>query len=34
MTNWLRFRHKGDTGFGTLTPSGISCIDGEMFGTR
>ena len=24
MTNWLRFRYKGDTGFGTLTPSGIS----------
>jgi 2-keto-4-pentenoate hydratase/2-oxohepta-3-ene-1,7-dioic acid hydratase in catechol pathway len=33
MTNWLRFRYKGDTGFGTLTPSGISVHRGEMFGT-
>ena len=33
MTNWLRFRHKGDTGFGTLSPSGISVHRGEMFGT-
>ena len=33
MTSWLRFRHKGDTGFGTLTPSGISVHRGDMFGT-
>jgi 2-keto-4-pentenoate hydratase/2-oxohepta-3-ene-1,7-dioic acid hydratase in catechol pathway len=33
MTRWLRFRYKGDTGFGTLTPSGISVHRGEMFGT-
>ena len=33
MTNWLRFRYKGDTGFGTLSPSGISVHRGEMFGT-
>src|SRR5215471_11946799 len=31
-TKWLRFRHAGATGFGTLTPSGISVHDGEMFG--
>ncbi|UPK38980.1 fumarylacetoacetate hydrolase family protein [Bradyrhizobium sp. 186] len=29
---WLRFRHGGATGFGTLTPSGISVHEGEMFG--
>ena len=33
MTSWIRFRHKGDTGFGTLTPSGISVHRGDMFGT-
>jgi len=33
MTNWLRFRYKGDTGFGTLTPSGICVHRGQMFGT-
>jgi len=33
MTSWLRFRHKGDTGFGTLTSSGISVHRGDMFGT-
>ncbi|WFU38414.1 fumarylacetoacetate hydrolase family protein [Bradyrhizobium sp. CB82] len=29
---WLRFRHSGATGFGTLTPGGIAVHDGEMFG--
>ncbi len=33
MTSWLRFRYQGDTGFGTLTPSGIAVHRGEMFGT-
>ncbi len=32
MTNWIRFRHQGQTGFGTLTPSGIAVHHGEMFG--
>ena len=32
MKKWLRFRHAGTTGFGTLTASGISVHDGEMFG--
>jgi 2-keto-4-pentenoate hydratase/2-oxohepta-3-ene-1,7-dioic acid hydratase in catechol pathway len=32
MTNWIRFRQKGDVGFGTLTPSGISVHRGDMFG--
>jgi len=32
VTNWIRFRHQGEAGFGTLTPSGISVHDGEMFG--
>ncbi|MGY4290581.1 2-keto-4-pentenoate hydratase/2-oxohepta-3-ene-1,7-dioic acid hydratase in catechol pathway [Bradyrhizobium sp. LM2.7] len=32
VTKWLRFRHGGATGFGTLTPSGISVHEGEMFG--
>ena len=32
MKKWLRFRHAGATGFGTLTPSGIAVHDGEMFG--
>ena len=31
MTNWVRFRHQGKTGFGTLTQSEISVHDGEMF---
>jgi len=31
VTNWIRFRHQGKAGFGTLTPSGISVHDGEMF---
>ena len=31
MKKWLRFRHGGTTGFGTLTASGISVHDGEMF---
>ena len=34
MTNWVRFRHQGKTGFGTLTQSGIIVHDGEMFGAR
>lgn len=29
---WLRFRNNGATGFGTLTSSGISVHEGEMFG--
>jgi len=33
VTNWIRFRHQGKVGFGTLTPSGISVHDGEMFGS-
>jgi 2-keto-4-pentenoate hydratase/2-oxohepta-3-ene-1,7-dioic acid hydratase in catechol pathway len=32
MTAWIRFRHDGKTGFGTLSPRGISVHDGEMFG--
>ncbi len=32
MKQWLRFRHAGTTGFGTLTASGISVHEGEMFG--
>lgn len=32
VTKWLRFRHGGATGFGTLMPSGISVHEGEMFG--
>jgi hypothetical protein len=31
-TQWLRFRNNGATGFGTLTSSGISLHEGEMFG--
>ena len=32
MTSWLRFQHEGESGFGTLTASGIAVHDGEMFG--
>ena len=32
MTSWIRFRHEGTAGFGTLTPTGVSVHDGEMFG--
>src|SRR5215471_7864161 len=32
VTKWLRFRHGGTTGFGTLTPAGIAVHEGEMFG--
>ena len=32
MTSWVRFRHQGKTGFGTLTQSDIAVHDGEMFG--
>lgn len=32
MTRWIRFVHAGQTGFGTLTPSGISVHEGDMFG--
>ena len=32
MTAWLRFRHDGETGFGTLTSDGIAVHDGDMFG--
>jgi 2-keto-4-pentenoate hydratase/2-oxohepta-3-ene-1,7-dioic acid hydratase in catechol pathway len=31
MTSWVRFRHQGKTGFGTLTQSDIIAHDGEMF---
>jgi hypothetical protein len=33
MTAWVRFRHGGESRFGTLTPSGIAVYDGDMFGT-
>jgi 2-keto-4-pentenoate hydratase/2-oxohepta-3-ene-1,7-dioic acid hydratase in catechol pathway len=33
MTRWLRFRHDGETCFGTMTPDGIAVHDGDMFGT-
>ncbi|MGY4594215.1 2-keto-4-pentenoate hydratase/2-oxohepta-3-ene-1,7-dioic acid hydratase in catechol pathway/ketopantoate reductase [Bradyrhizobium sp. GM22.5] len=32
IKQWLRFRNSGATGFGTLTSSGISVHEGEMFG--
>ena len=32
MTAWLRFRHDGETGFGTLAGDGIAVHDGDMFG--
>jgi 2-keto-4-pentenoate hydratase/2-oxohepta-3-ene-1,7-dioic acid hydratase in catechol pathway len=32
VTNWIRFRHQGQTGFGALTPSGIAVHDGSLFG--
>ncbi|MCA6121383.1 fumarylacetoacetate hydrolase family protein [Bradyrhizobium sp. WSM 1704] len=32
VTRWVRFRHDAETGFGQLTPSGISVHTGEMFG--
>ncbi|UGA47730.1 fumarylacetoacetate hydrolase family protein [Bradyrhizobium quebecense] len=32
VTRWVRFRHRAETGFGQLTPSGISVHAGEMFG--
>jgi len=32
-TNWVRFRHQGETGFGVLVGSEISVHAGEMFGT-
>jgi 2-keto-4-pentenoate hydratase/2-oxohepta-3-ene-1,7-dioic acid hydratase in catechol pathway len=32
MTAWVRFRHEGAAGFGTLTSKGINVHDGEMFG--
>ena len=33
MTAWLRFRHDGETRFGTLTSDGVAVHDGDMFGT-
>lgn len=33
-TQWLRFIHRGETGFGVLTPSGIAVHRGDMFGTN
>ena len=32
MTAWIRFRHEGAAVFGTLTSTGVSVHDGEMFG--
>ena len=32
MTRWVRFRHQGRVGFGTLTQSDIAVYDGKMFG--
>lgn len=32
VTNWVRYRHQGKIGFGTLTQSDIAVHDGEMFG--
>jgi 2-keto-4-pentenoate hydratase/2-oxohepta-3-ene-1,7-dioic acid hydratase in catechol pathway len=34
MTAWLRFRHAGETGFGTLAGDGIVVHDGHMFGAN
>lgn len=34
MTAWLRFRHDGETGFGTLVGDGIVVHDGHMFGAN
>ena len=34
MTAWLRFRHDGETGFGTLAGGGIAVHDGDMFGAN
>jgi 2-keto-4-pentenoate hydratase/2-oxohepta-3-ene-1,7-dioic acid hydratase in catechol pathway len=31
MSAWIRFRHQGAAGFGTLTATGISVHDGDMF---
>jgi 2-keto-4-pentenoate hydratase/2-oxohepta-3-ene-1,7-dioic acid hydratase in catechol pathway len=30
-TKWLRFTHRGETGFGKLTPAGIAVHRGDMF---
>lgn len=32
MASWLRFRHEGRTGFGTLGDADIEVCDGDMFG--
>ena len=32
MTNWVRFSHQGNVGFGTLKQSDIIVHDGDMFG--
>jgi hypothetical protein len=31
MTDWVRFKHQGNTGFGTLMQSEIIGHDGDMF---
>ena len=31
MTNWARFKHQGNTGFGTLIQSDIVVHDGDRF---
>ncbi len=33
MTHWIRFRHAGDTGFGTLEDDRITVHAGDMFGS-
>jgi 2-keto-4-pentenoate hydratase/2-oxohepta-3-ene-1,7-dioic acid hydratase in catechol pathway len=33
MTNWVRFRHHGYTGFGTIADNEIAVHNGDMFGT-
>jgi 2-keto-4-pentenoate hydratase/2-oxohepta-3-ene-1,7-dioic acid hydratase in catechol pathway len=32
MTHWVRFRHNGAVGFGTLANNAIAVHDGDMFG--
>ena len=33
MTHWIRYRHNGVIGFGTLDGDAITVHDGDMFGT-
>lgn len=32
MTHWIRYRHEGDEGFGTLSNGAIQVHEGDMFG--